>query len=447
MSSIVVEAKHTEIKEHFGLLFQAFEQSLNGQSAQPLHLIRQSALKRFSEELDFPTRRDEAWKYTSVNRLLQGRYELGNAADISAAAIQPFVPPFAEKHLLVFVNGIYQEQLSQIGSLENGVVVASLKNALQHPDNQEKISPYLQEMAHSANIFKVLNAAFLEQGSFVYVPKHTRLDRPVVVLHISTNATAAAFINHSNFLLMDIGSEATVVEGFFSLYDGDRADFTNINTVAALQRNARLTHCRLQYENEQAFIVQNNSAQQGGDSVLTSIQVDLGASLVRNNLSAHLLQSNTETHLYGIYFGKGTQHIDNHTFIDHAPAHCQSNELYKGILADSARGVFNGQVMVRKDAQKTNAFQQNSTLLASEKAIMDAKPQLEIFADDVRCSHGATIGQLDEQAVFYLRTRGLGEEQARSLLQHAFLFEVLEKMEDDVIRNWIEGFINQKFEA
>lgn len=448
MSSIVVEDKHTEAKEHFKLLFQPFEQSLNGQSALPLHQHRKEAMRRFSDELNFPTRRDEAWKYTSVSRLLQSRFQLGKTEVITPAAIQPFLPAIADKHLLVFVNGVYQESLSQIGDLEQGVVVSSLKTALEQPQEQGRINELIEKLPPSSDIFKVLNAAFLEQGSYVYVPKNTRLERPIVLLHFTSDLTEATFINHTNLVWMDTGSEASMLEGFFSLNaNKELVAFQNISTVSEIRGNSRLSHCRLQYADEASHIVQNYMAAQHADSVLNSIQVDLGAKLVRNNLSVQLMQSNTETHLYGIYFGKGEQHIDNHTFIDHAPAHCQSNELYKGILTDSARGVFNGQVMVRKDAQKTNAFQQNSTLLASEKAVMDAKPQLEIYADDVRCSHGATIGQLDGQAVFYLRSRGLGEEQAHSLLQHAFLFEVLEKIGNATMCEWIETFLNQKFEA
>ncbi|MEZ4986446.1 MAG: Fe-S cluster assembly protein SufD [Saprospiraceae bacterium] len=270
------------------------------------------------------------------------------------------------------------------------------------------------------------------------------MSTPIHCLYITTSTGQAHHCHPQHFVKAAAGSQLTILESFHDLEEATPS-FINAATHIEVAANAHLHYYRLQGAGRESLVVNNTIVRQHRDSVFSHYALDLGGKVVRNNLAATHLDSNLETHYYGVYFGNGNQHIDNQTFIDHAMPHCQSNELYKGIMTDYARGVFNGKVTVRQDAQKTNAFQQNSSLVLSANAIMDTKPQLEIFADDVRCSHGATVGQLDESSVFYLRSRGLSPANARRLLQEAFLGEVVDNMPHEAIRTYAHQLITDKF--
>ena len=282
-------------------------------------------------------------------------------------------------------------------------------------------------------------------GLFIHVAKNAVIEKPVYLIHLAAPGETPTFSSYLNIAIAEQSSEASFIEGLFELPGAEGTYFNNLVNRFRVKPNAHIHHYRLQQEGREGFLISNADVEQDGDSTFSSYAIDLGGRLVRNNLVTTLNNPGTGTNFYGVYFAKGEQHIDNHTFIDHAVPHCISNELYKGILTDKAHGVFNGKVMVRRDAQKTNAFQQNSSLVLSDKAQMDSKPQLEIFADDVRCSHGATIGQLDESAVFYLRSRGLSDDQARFMLQQAFLEEVIEFMKLEPVRAFAEQLILEKF--
>ncbi len=432
---------------HFQQLFASVEANLNGRTDHPLHQLRRAAINRL-EALRFPTRRDEDWKYTSVARVIQPEYREGAAASVAPEVIAAFHYDELDAHRLVFINGVWNAEFSDIGELPAGAVITSVEEAFE----EDKYRPAIEEFYRhwttaEENPFVVLNAAFARNGVFIYVPRNVALEKPVHLIYLSAAGEQPLFINPQSLIVAEDNSEVTVIETFDTLPGNEGVYFNNVVNRYLVKPGAHAHHYKLQNDGAEAFQVNHTEAHQHRDSTYSSYITDLGGRLVRNNLNAILHDQGTHTDYYGAYMAAGEQHIDNQTFIDHAHPHCTSSELYKGIITDRAKGVFNGKVIVRKDAQKTNAFQQNSSLVLSDKAVMDSKPQLEIFADDVKCSHGATIGQLDETSVFYLRTRGLTDQQARTLLQNAFLAEALENFRVEAIAERAQRLINAKLAA
>ena len=445
--SVSAQDKNSEVKQHFAKLFELYESNLNGKSSHPAHAHRKAAIARL-DDLSFPTRRNEDWKYTSVARLLEPSYQLGLPFQ---AEVDDYRIPGLDTHRLVFTNGVYDAELSSIGELPEGVVLCKLDEALTEEPYKAMVLPFFTEgEQEGANPFVAINTAFSRHGFFIHVPKGVVIDKPFEFIYLSkVDGNTSVFSSPKIVGIAERSSEFTVIERFHHV--GASAEpqpyFTDIVNRFVVKDNARVSHYKIQEEALNAFQVSNTIVWQHRDSVYSSYVADLGGHIVRNNLSAILKDSNIETNLFGIYLPAGKQHIDNQTFVDHAYPHCNSNELYKGIVTGRGRGVFNGKVLVRQDAQKTNAFQQNSSLVLSDKATMDSKPQLEIFADDVRCSHGATIGQLDENSVYYLRARGLTDVKARALLQYAFIGEVIEKTPIEQIKAYITSLVESKLSS
>lgn len=444
MSTTIVQDKYSEVKDRFRSLFNVYEGVLNGHRDHQLHNFRTAAIQRL-DALDFPTRRDENWKYTSVNRLLQLPLQDSYAVEIDQATLEQYVIPELNACRLVLVNGILQKELSDLEDVPAGFQLQSLEQALENADSQAEVKAMLDAaLEDEHNPFSALNVAFAKNGFFLSVAAKAVVERPIHIIHIAAPTEEPVFINPLLFVSAGAHSEATVVETYHALEGAEHPYFTNVLSRVLVGVNAHFHHYRIQNESLAANLISNITIHQQQDSTYYNYLLDVGGALVRNNMSAVLQGQNTNTNYYGIYLAKGQQHIDNQTFIDHALPHCESNELYKGILDDRGRGVFNGKVLVRQDAQKTNAYQQNSSLVLSKTAAMDTKPQLEIYADDVRCSHGATIGQLDESSVFYLRSRGLNDLQARQLLQQAFLLEVVENMPLEAMQAYAEQLIADK---
>jgi Fe-S cluster assembly protein SufD len=441
-----MSTQDTTLKEQsqFQSLFEIKAQQLNGHRSDILKQLQQNALDRLGE-LAFPTRRDEDWKYTSVARILNQEYGDAPEVKIEQNTLHQYLPEGLDAYLMVFVNGRLDKELSNYSGLEKGLSVMTLNEALGHGDFAATAKSFLEGLLKEENAFLALNAAMGQQGVFVHVERNADIQKPLFVLHLTAITEQPALMTPQLFVDAAAGSRFSMIEAYHSLEKTETPYFTDVVNRIRLGANGQLTHYRLQNESRNAFQVSNTAAQQERDSTYSSYQLDLGGRLVRNNLSNLLHDSGTHTDMYGVYLINGEQHIDNQTFIDHAFPHCTSNELYKGVISDKGRGVFNGKVIVRQDAQKTNAFQQNSSLVLSPTAAMDTKPQLEIFADDVRCSHGATVGQLDESSVFYLRTRGLNENPARQMLQHAFLMEVLENVNIQPLHDHLEKLILDKF--
>jgi len=414
----VIEEKTTYLSS-----FREFEMSPMAKAQTWLNAIRQNAIARFSE-LGFPNTRQEDWRFTSVSPIARTPFKLAAPGrnGLTVADIANYTFGEVGCTQLVFVNGHFSEQLSTLRSLPRGSRVTSLAKALQ--TDSDLVKPYLAKyVTFENNAFTALNTAFMVDGSFVYLPSGTVLKDIVHLLFVSARRAEATVTYPRNLIVIGDGSQVTIVESYVGLEKG--VYFTNAVTEIIAGSNCVVDHYKLQRESNDAFHIGCLQVQQQRDSNFTSHSLSLGASLVRNGVNVVLDAEGSECVLNGLYVTKGKQHVDNHTSIDHAKPHCNSRELYKGILDDSSTGVFNGKVIVRKNAQKTNARQTNKNLLLSEDALVNTTPQLEIFADDVKCTHGATIGQLDEEGLFYLRSRGIDESSARTLLTYAFATEIL----------------------
>jgi Fe-S cluster assembly protein SufD len=398
-----------------------------------LHGLRQEALARF-EELGFPSGRDEDWKFTSLASLAKVPFKPARrpaAGEVSLAQLEQAALPLGTAQRLVFLNGSYLPELSRVDRLPKGVIATSLALALA--EQPELVDTYLsRESRYGNHAFTALNTAFLRDGAFVHVPRGVAVKEPLYVISLSKCAADACVLHPRNLILVDESSQLTLVEYYAALES--RASFTNAVTDVVGAANSSIDHYKVQRENLDSFHIATTYVDMLRDSTFSSHLVSLGGGLVRNDVRARLGSAGCTCTLNGLYLASGKQHVDNHTEIDHAFPNCQSHELYKGILDEQAHGVFNGKIFVRQDAQKTDAKQTNQTLLLSDTAVIDTKPQLEIFADDVKCTHGATVGQLSEEAIFYLRSRGIGLAEARSLLTFAFANDIVQRIQVEPIR-------------
>jgi len=404
--------------------FERSEKELDGGAPVWLHRLRERAILRF-RELGFPTTKAEAWKYTNVAPIAKTPFERvrpGEPRGVAGEAVDHFTFGVLKCSQLVFINGVFAPKLSYLRWLPEGVRVRGLSEVLR--TDPQSLEPHLGKHATlNGNAFTALNTAFMQEGAFIDVPAGRVVEEPIHVLFVSTARRAPSVSFPRNLVVLGDGSQATVIESYAGLDRG--AYFTNAVTEAYVGPGAVLDHYKMQRESEGAFHIAAMALHQDRGSVVASNSISLGGGLVRNDVRAIFLDEGGELDLNGLYAVTGAQHVDNHTWIDHARPNCTSRELYKGILDGRSRGIFNGQILVRKDAQKTNARQTNKNLLLSTDAFVDSTPGLEILADDVRCTHGSTIGQLDENAIFYLRSRAIDEEAARSLLTYAFASELI----------------------
>jgi Fe-S cluster assembly protein SufD len=410
-----------------------------GQSAWILGL-RRAAIERFAE-LGFPTTKDENWKYTNVEPIAHVPFRLAprELNGLTAADLKPFTFEGFACHQLVFVNGRFAPGLSALGRLPAGARIGSLAAAIS--EEPRKVEAHLaRHAAFDSHPFVALNTAFLADGAFVYLPQDAILEEPIHLLFISTSRGEAIVTHPRSLIVLGDHSQATLLESYAGT--GKDVYFTNAVTEILAGPNTVVDHYKLQREGEEAFHIATLQARLDRSSSFTTHSISLGGVLTRNDVNAVLDAEGAEGVLNGLYLAGDRQHVDNHTRIDHARPHCSSRELYKGVLADRARGVFNGQVVVRKDAQKTDAKQTNKNLLLSEEAQIDTKPQLEIYADDVKCTHGATVGQLDEDALFYLRSRGLDGESARRLLIYAFAGDIVNRVKVEPVRAGLDRLVS-----
>ena len=387
-------------------------------------LLRQAAFARFAE-LGLPTTQDEDWKYTSLAPLTQIQFappEEARPPTLEQLDRLAGVSPGDAAIRLVFVDGRYRAELSSRGTSTGGAYIGGLGTA--HAERPEFVERELARHAdYQRDALTALNTAFIEDGAFIHLPAGTVVQAPIHLLFVSSASGKATLSQPRNLIVLGAGSQATVIETWAGL--SDEVYFTNAVTEVVLGDNAQLDHYKLQEEGARAFHIALTQVQHGRDSRFNSHSVALGAALARNDVRALFAREGSECTLNGLYMATGKQHLDNRTLIDHQSPRCTSRELYKGVLDGQSRGVFSGRVLVRHDAQKTDASQTNKNLLLSDEAVVDTKPQLEIFADDVKCAHGAAVGQLDEDALFYLRSRGIGQEAAKSLLTYAFASEMV----------------------
>jgi Fe-S cluster assembly protein SufD len=418
-------------KDRFLKQFEQFDRS---STAPRLHPLRQSARNRFLD-LPLPTLRTEDWRFTSIAPLLEEAFELPIARPIEGSGLP--TPCAVDALRLVFVNGHFVAELSRLAGVPAGIAIGSLAQA------PETVTQSLGRVADFQDqVFTALNTAMLGDGAYVVVGDGRALERPIELIYVSQSAPNATASYPRTLLVVGRGGRATVVERYLGL--GEGTYFTNAVTEAVLGEHAVLDHVKLQQEGPTAFHVANAQFVQAARSRLTTHTLTFGGRLSRNEARVRFDGEHCESTVNGLYLASGRQHVDHQTILDHAKPNCTSHELYKGILDGHAHGVFNGKIFVRKDAQKTDAKQTNKVLLLSDDATIDTKPQLEIFADDVKCTHGATVGQLDAEQLFYLRSRGLDLDSARALLTFAFANDVVSRLPIETLRDELEQVILRK---
>lgn len=419
--------------------FNALQQQTTNDTLFP---IRQKAYESFQRQ-GIPTSKHEEWKYTRINGIVNNANAAFNfATPVKVAGIESIpVLPFTQTALqLVFVDGVFYEELS---ILNEAVQVCSMEQAaLKHPD-------YIKKHAgHSSRYIKdgmqALNTAFTGNGLFVRIPKNTVLDAPIYIHHITRSVANQLFVQPRSLVVVEENAQVQLVEMYSN--EGMQECFTNQVTEIAVYENARMEYYKMQHEAAHCHQVGTTHIQQVGKCFTHCVTITLSGGTVRNNLNLILEAPHNEGHMYGLYLLDGNTHADNHTIVDNIAPNCFSNEFYKGIMDGKSNGVFNGKIFVRQDAQKTNAYQSNKNVLLSDTAQANTKPQLEIFADDVKCSHGCTIGRLDEEAMFYLKTRGIGDKKAKALLLHAFAEEIVEQIKPGELRTYVGHLINERLE-
>ena len=416
---------------------------LDGVGPAALSALRERAVARFAD-FGFPTAKLEDWKYTDVAALTRQPFRLPDDAVPPGAAALAAAARLGTGIELVYINGRFVPSLSCIGALPSRAVVASLADALH--THAALVEPHLARcasFAHPHESLTALNTAFLSDGAFVYVPIGAVIESPIHCLYVSSAANGATVAHPRTLIIAGEGSRVTVVEQYL----GEGAYWTNAVSEAVVGADAALAHYRVQREGGHAFHVGVVAVEQAADSRFRSHAVSLGGALARTEIAARLDAPGAACTFDGLYLASGVQHVDHHTTIDHRQPRGTSRELYKGIMDGRATGVFNGKVFVRPHAQQSDAEQMNKNLLLSDEAQVDTKPQLEIFADDVKCSHGATIGQLDDEAVFYLRARGIDAASARQMLIFAFANELVERIDVGPLRALLATEIESRFQG
>ena len=416
---------------------QSFKDQAVGRAAGPLDVIRGEGIEAFNV-LGYPSIKAEDWKYTSVAALAKLTFQVGSPLATPDADWKKYSYAHAGFSELVFLNGRFSPELSNLTALPKGVVVDSVASILRK--RPELLQNYLAQYSGTTEDgFKALNTALFSEGAFIQLPGDAVAEMPIHLLFISTrNDSAVNFLR--NIIVADSGSQVKILESYVG---SSGVYFNNAVTQVFLAENAQVEHFKIQRENIDAYHMGDLRVHQGRNSVFRSSLFSLGGLLARNETKITLDGEGSECSLLGLYGARGKQLVDNLTLVDHAKPHCKSNEFYKGVLDDSSRGIFNGKILVRQDAQKTSAEQANKNLLLSKDATANTRPQLQIYANDVKCTHGATVGQLDAEALFYLRSRGIDETSAKRILSRAFASDILDQMGIETVRK----SANQLFEG
>lgn len=403
--------------------------------------VREQAFAEF-EKLGFPTTKHEEWKYTNLKGITEKTFkatcELNNRVK---AFIDQSIFSKIQANLLVFVNGSYVAAASNLIETDKTIVIGSL--AVERFNHTDIFNQHFAKYAKvEGEAMNALNTALLSDGVFIYVPAGKTIAQPVIIMNITDASDMNVLAQPRNLIVVDKNASATVVEVYETI--GENPSFTNVVTESYVAENAHLEHYKIQQQGGESY--QNNFTQifQEANTNINHVTLTLDGTFVRNNLHFYMNGENCNSLLYGLYINDTKDFVDNHTRVDHAKPNCFSDEKYKGILKDQSTAVFNGKIMVHLDAQKTNAYQRNQNILLSDEATVNTKPQLEIFADDVKCTHGATIGQLDEEPMFYLRSRGIPEDTARKMLLNAFADDIAEKIKIPELVTLLEEQIDAK---
>jgi Fe-S cluster assembly protein SufD len=428
-----------ELKEKLLSSFIAFE---NQNSSDNLYVneLRSEAIKNF-ETTGFPSKKNEAWKYTSLKNVLKQDYSLFPKSEhsIEYRDVQSYFVHDIDTYKIVFIDGKYASHLSQ--TTHEGIDVCLMSAALSQSKYQPVIENYFNKIA-SKHGLNALNTAFCSEGAYIHIKKNKVSKRPIQIIHFSTGKEPALLLQPRNLIVVDENAQVQILERHQSLTKN--STLTNSVTEIFAAKRAQIDYYKIQDDKLEASLIDNTFIDQSQESHVAVHTFCFGGKLTRNNLNFYQNGQRIESTLKGVTIIGHKQHVDHNTLVHHIAPNCESYQDYKGIFNDNAVGVFNGKVVVEKEAQKTNAFQANNNLLVNDKATINTKPQLEIFADDVKCSHGCTIGQLDENAMFYLQTRGIPEKEAKALLMYAFANNVLESVKIPQLKKGINKLVAKK---
>ncbi|RZJ67977.1 MAG: Fe-S cluster assembly protein SufD [Flavobacterium sp.] len=428
-----------ELKEKLISSFMAFEEQIDTDT--DLHDVRTNALKNF-EDKGFPTKKLEAWKYTSLNSVLKKDFTVFPKTEsaLSFADVKKYFLHEIDTYKVVFIDGVFSSFLSS--TTHEGLDVCLMSSALTKPKYKMIIDEYFNKIASKDESLTTLNTAFAKEGAFINIPRSKVADRPIEIMYFSTGSEAALMVQPRSLIIAGENSHVQIIERHQSL--SENAVLTNAVTEIFAKKRAIVDYYKIQNDDNNASLVDNTYISQKDMSTVKVHTFSFGGNITRNNLNFFHEGEHIDSTLKGITILDGKQHVDHHTLVQHATPNCESHQNYKGIFADKSTGVFNGKIYVEREAQKTDAFQQNNNILLSDKATINAKPQLEIFADDVKCSHGCTIGQLDEKAMFYMQSRGIPQKEAKALLMYAFSNEVIESIKIPELKARINKIIAMK---
>lgn len=428
-----------ELKEKLISSFMAFEEKLDLNT--DVHNIRSKSFDYF-EKNGFPTKKNEAWKYTSLEKLLKNDYRIFPKKDISIELkdVKKYFLYDLDTYKIVFIDGIYSPFLSD--TTHDGLDVCLLSAALNKPKYKKVIKKYFNKIVNKNDSLTSLNTSFTKEGAYIFIPKTVISEKPIQIIHFSTGKQGKMLLQPRNLIIVEENAQVQIIERHQSLKSFQI--LTNSVTEIFSNKGSSVDYYKIQNDYEDCSLIDNTYISQESDSNVKVHTFSLGGKLIRNNLNFFQNGENIQSTMKGITIIGDRQHVDHYTLVHHSKPNCNSFQEYKGIFSDRSVGVFNGKILVDKIAQKTNAFQQNNNILIDDNATINSKPQLEIFADDVKCSHGCTIGQLDNSALFYLRSRGIPLKEAKALLTYAFANNVLESVQIPELKNRINSLIAKK---
>ena len=433
-----------ELKEKLASSFLAFENKVDIDTTSKVHDIRTEAFGAF-ESKGFPTKKDEEWKYTSLNAVLKHDYNVFPKAvpTLAYEQVKKFLLNETDCYSLIFIDGVFSSFLSE--TTHDGLDVCVMSAALEKPKYKMVIDTYFNKLANKNNSLSDLNTAFSNEGAYIQIPKNTVVPKPIQIVNFSTGTEKELLIQPRNLVIVGENAHVQIVERHQSLTENNT--LTNSVTEIFVKTRGFVDFYKMQSDRASASLIDSTFVSQKRNSVASVHTFSFGGNLTRNNLEFHQEGEHCVSHLNGISILNEKQHVDNHTLVKHKAPNCESHEMYKGIYDDRATGVFNGKVIVEQAAQKINAFQQNNNIIVGDKASVNTKPQLEIFADDVKCSHGCTIGQLDESALFYMQQRGIPKKEAKALLMYAFSNDALKDVKIPELKTKINKIIAHKLDV
>ncbi len=433
-----------DLKEKLISSFLAFENQVDVDVDSNVHDVRSKAFSNF-EQQGFPTKRDEEWKYTNLSSLLKSNYNIFSKGEASLTYkdVKQYFINETDCYNLVFIDGKFNAFLSN--TTHDGLDVCVMSAALSKAKYKKAIDTYFNKLAKENNSLSDLNTAFSSEGAYINIPKNTVVPKPIQILNFSTGSEQEILIQPRNLVIVGENAHVQIIERHQSL----KGNNTLTNSVTEIFVNQRgiVDFYKMQNDAETASLIDGTFVSQQKDSVASVHTFSFGGKLTRNNLEFYQNGEHCVSHMNGISILDGKQHVDNHTLVQHKAPNCESHEMYKGIYDEKSTGVFNGKVIVEQAAQKINAYQQNNNIIVGDKASVNSKPQLEIFADDVKCSHGCTIGQLDESALFYMQQRGIPKKEAKALLMYAFSNDALKDVKIPELKTRINAIIAQKLDV